>query len=89
MGNAKSLRNYMPYNGIIGLNLPNTLNAQEINYESGQQLIMTSDGLKTRWDIVKHPAIFRYDLSILAATLLKDFARNTDDMSVIACKINL
>ena len=89
MGNAKTLKSYLPYNGIIGLNLPNTLNAQEINYESGQQLIMTSDGLKTRWDIAKYPAISRYDLSIPAAILLKDFARNTDDMSVIACKINL
>lgn len=84
-----SMKNYMPYNGIIGLNAPNTLNVQEIGYEKGQQIILCSDGIKTKWDIVRYPAIVRYDLSILAATLVKDFARLTDDMSVAACKINL
>ena len=86
---AADTRNYMPYNGIIGLNVPNTLNFQEVEHEKGQQLIMTSDGLKTRWEPVKYPAIYRYDLAILSASILKDFARNTDDMSVAACKINI
>ena len=79
----------MSYNGIIGLNVPKTLNAQEIEYENGQHIIMCSDGLKSRWDTIKYPAILRYDLSIMSASLLKDFTRNTDDMSVVACKINL
>ena len=79
----------MPYNGIIGLNVPRTLNAQELDYERGQHLIMCSDGLKSKWDTVRYPAIQRYDASILCASLLKDYARNTDDMSVAVCKINL
>ena len=79
----------MSYNGIIGLNVPNTLNAQEVAYEKDQQIIMCSDGIKSRWDTIKYPAITRYDLSILSASLLKDFARYTDDMSVVACKINV
>lgn len=82
-------KGYMAYNGIIGLNVPNTLNAQEAPYEPGQHIIMCSDGIKTRWDSIKYPAILRYDLSIVSASLLKDFARNTDDMSVVTCKINL
>ena len=81
-------KNYMAYNGIIGLNLPRSLNAQETSYEKGQHLIMCSDGLKSRWDAIKYPGILRYDLSVLAAALWKDFARNTDDMSVLTCKIN-
>lgn len=86
---AANAKNYLAYNGIIGLNVPNTLNSQEIEYEKGQQVIMCSDGIKSRWDTVKYPAISRYDLTILSASILKDFARNTDDMSVAACKINL
>lgn len=82
-------KNYMSYNGIIGLNVPNTLNAQEVNYEKGQYVIMCSDGLKSRWDASKYPGIVRFDLTILCACLLKDFARHTDDMSVAVCKINL
>jgi len=82
-------KNYMSYNGIVGLNVPNTLTAQETEYEKGQYLVMCSDGLKSRWDTGRHPGVLRYDLSILAAALMKDFARNTDDMSVLTCKINL
>ncbi len=82
-------KNYMAYNGIIGLNVPNTLNTQEVEYEKGQYIILCSDGIKSRWDTIKYPAIIRYDLSILAATIIKDYSRNTDDMSVVCCKINL
>lgn len=86
---ASNARAYMPYNGIIGLNVPNSLNTQEIAYEKGQQILMTSDGLKSRWEAIKYPSIYRYDIAVLGAAVLKDFARNTDDMSVAACKINL
>ena len=82
-------KNMMAYNGIIGLNVPRTLNSQEVNYEKGQHIIMCSDGIKSKWDTVKFGAIQRYDASILSATLIKDFARYTDDMSVAVCRVNL
>lgn len=82
------MKNYMAYNGIIGLNVPKTLNAQEVPYEKGQNLILCSDGIKTRWDMLKYTAITRYDLSILCAAILKDYTRNTDDASVATVKIN-
>lgn len=82
-------KGYMAYNGIIGLNVPRNLNAQELPYENGQHLIMCSDGIKSRWDTLKYTGILRYDLSILAASIVKDFARNTDDMSVLTCKIKV
>ena len=85
-GNTKNL---MAYNGIIGLNVPKTLNAQVVDYEKGQYIIMCSDGLKSKWDVIRYAAIQRYDASILSASVLKDYARNTDDMSVAVCKINL
>lgn len=87
--NSFESKNFMPYNGIIGLNMPRTLKPQEIVYEKGQFLIMCSDGLKSKWDTLRYAAIPRYDPSIISAALLKDYARNTDDMSVAVCKINL
>lgn len=81
-------RNFMPYNGIIGLNVPNTLSAQEAPFEKNQVLIMGSDGLTSRWDLLKMPSVLRYDFSILLSSLVKDFARYTDDTSIMACKIN-
>ena len=81
-------KSYMSYNGIIGLNVPRVLNAQRITHEKGQQIILCSDGLRSRWDTLKYTGIIRYDLSILATALIKDFSRNTDDSSVAICKIN-
>ncbi|RYG47286.1 MAG: hypothetical protein EOO01_15045 [Chitinophagaceae bacterium] len=89
LGSGTETKNLMPYNGIIGLNVPRTLNTQELDYERGQHLIMCSDGLKSKWDTIRYPAIHRYDASVLCASILKDNARNTDDMCVAVCKINL
>jgi Anti-sigma regulatory factor (Ser/Thr protein kinase) len=82
-------KNYMAYNGIIGLNVPRTLNAQEIEHEKGQVLVMCSDGLKSRWETTRFTGILRCDLSILAAALYKEYTRNNDDASVAVCKINM
>jgi len=81
-------KNYMSYNGIIGLNMPRTMHTQEFAGEKGQYLIMCSDGIKSRWETLKYTGISRCDLSLLAASLIKDFNRNTDDVSVAVCKIN-
>lgn len=81
-------KNYMSYNGIIGLNLPRSMNSQQIMHEKGQYMIMCSDGLRSRWDTLKYAGILRYDLTMLAASLFKDYTRTTDDASVAICKIN-
>lgn len=82
-------KNYIAYNGIVGLNIPNSMNDQVLPYDKGQQIIMCSDGMKSRWDTLRHPGIFRHDLSVAAAILYKDFARHTDDFSIAIGKINL
>lgn len=82
-------RSNMPYNGIIGLNVPRTLNEHEVPYEKGQQLIMCSDGMKSKWDTLKYYSIFRYDATVACAALLKDYARQTDDMSIAICKLSI
>jgi anti-sigma regulatory factor (Ser/Thr protein kinase) len=77
----------MPYNGILGHNIPRSMQDTAL-LNSGQTLVMASDGIKTKWDHNKYPTLFKYDLSITAAVLFKDFARFTDDMSVAVIKIN-
>ncbi|RYY96191.1 MAG: serine/threonine protein kinase [Chitinophagaceae bacterium] len=86
---AMSSRNHNSYNGIVGLNMPNTLNDQLLDYEKGQTIVMCSDGIKSKWDLQRLTGIQRYDLSLLNAALFKEFARQTDDMSVASCKINV
>lgn len=80
-------KHYMSYNGIVGLNIPGTMNDTIIPAEKNQQLIMCSDGLRTRWDIGKYPSILKYDGMLLAAALYKDFNRRTDDSSVFIGKV--
>lgn len=87
MGNGSS-KNYLSYNGIIGMNVPNTMNEQVVPFEKGQILIFCSDGIKSKWDLTRLPGILRCDAAIIAAAIYKDFARNTDDMSVAVIKLN-
>jgi hypothetical protein len=71
------------------VNVPNSLQEQVVEHERGQIMLLCSDGILTRWDVQKFSAVFKYDLSILAAVIYKDFGRKTDDMSVIAGRVNV
>jgi len=82
-------KNYTPYNGILGHNIPRTLNDSFQDLEKYQTLIMHSDGLRTRWNLTDLPGILKYDPNVIAAVLYKDNARHNDDMSVFAAKINI
>lgn len=82
------VKTYMSYNGVLGLNIPNTMKDLVTPAERGQVLIMCSDGIKTKWDTAKYPNIFKYDLSIILAVIFKDHARRTDDMGLLAVKCN-
>lgn len=82
-----NLKNHMSYNGIVGHNIPNTMNEQKYSAAEFNQLILCSDGIKTRIEQSRYPLMYKYDLSILAAAIYKDHARRTDDMSVVVAKV--
>jgi len=85
---AVAMKNHMSYNGIVGHNIPNTINDQQYDSNAYNQAILTSDGIRTRWEISKYPMINKYDPTVLCAALYKDHARRTDDMSVVVIKTN-
>jgi len=80
-------KSYLSYNGIIGHNIPGTLNDQELSMNDYQQVMLCSDGIRSRWEYAKHPTIHKYDLSVQAAAIYKEFGRRTDDMSVVIGRI--
>ncbi|MBK0379710.1 ATP-binding protein [Mucilaginibacter segetis] len=84
---AVNLKNHMSYNGIVGHNIPNTMNDQSYPAEDYNQVMLCSDGIKTRIDMARYPWMYKYDLTILAAAIYKDHARRNDDMSVVIAKI--
>lgn len=82
-------KHYMAYNGIVGLNIPGSMKETVIDAERNQQLIMCSDGIRTRWDLTKYPSVYKYDSMLLSAALYKDFSRGTDDSSIFIGKVIL
>jgi anti-sigma regulatory factor (Ser/Thr protein kinase) len=81
-------KNYMSYNGTIGLNIPTSMNSSKFAAERNQFLVMASDGIRTRWDLSKFPSILKYDNMVMAAAVYKDFNRGTDDASVVIAKVS-
>jgi anti-sigma regulatory factor (Ser/Thr protein kinase) len=84
---AVNFKNHMSYNGIVGHNIPNTMNDQIYSAEEYNQIMLCSDGIKTRIEMARYPLMYKYDLTILAAAIYKDHARRSDDMSVVIAKI--
>lgn len=82
-----SYKNYMAYNGTLGLNIPNSLKDSVFQAEKNQHVIMASDGIRSRWDLTKYPSILKYDGTVLAAAIYKDFTRRTDDASILTAKV--
>ena len=80
-------KNHMSYNGTIGLNIPTSMKASVVQADRNQHLIMCSDGVKSRWDITRYPAILKYDSMILAGAIYKDFVRRNDDASILIAKV--
>ena len=87
MSGPVSFKNHMSYNGIVGHNIPTTMSDQEYHLEDFNQVMLCSDGIKTRIDMAKYPSMYKYDLAVLAAAIYKDHARRNDDMSVVIAKV--
>lgn len=80
-------RNYIGHNGIISVNVPTRIENAVWEMEKFQLLVCCSDGIKTRWDLLRYPSILKYDPMIIAAAIYKDHARKTDDMTVLIIKV--
>lgn len=82
-----TFRNHMSYNGIVGHNIPGSMSDQQYPADQFNEIVLCSDGIKTRWDLAKYPQMYKYDLTVLAAAIYKDHARRNDDMSVVVAKL--
>ena len=80
-------KTYTPYNGIIGHNIPRTLNSTTVPYLKHQIIIMHSDGLKTRWNLNDLISIIKQGPGLIASSLYKDNMRGTDDATILVGKI--
>ncbi|MCC9137460.1 SpoIIE family protein phosphatase [Pontibacter silvestris] len=79
-------KSIISYNGILGHNVPNTLNNQQLDWGRNKLLVLHSDGLKSRWDLAKYPNLQRHHPTTIASVIYKDNSRQTDDTLVVVCK---
>jgi anti-sigma regulatory factor (Ser/Thr protein kinase) len=79
-------RNIIAYNGIVGYNIPGSMSDQQLSQEDYPQFIACSDGIRSRWDVTKFPTVLQHHGTVIATALYKEFARGTDDSSIIVCK---
>lgn len=79
-------RQLMSHNGIVGHNMRKV---QEFTLPCGPGalVILASDGITTQWDLDQHPGLVACDPSIIAAVLLRDYARGRDDASVLVQRV--
>ncbi|WP_428662828.1 ATP-binding protein [Runella sp.] len=80
-------KNCISHNGIIGMNIPNTIDSYRVPADTYPGIIMYSDGIRNRWNPAKFPFILNYDSSIIASVIFKDNARRTDDMTILTGKV--
>jgi hypothetical protein len=53
-------------------------------WREGEQLVMHTDGLTTRWRLDDYPNVRAHDPAITAAVLHRDASRGRDDATVLA-----
>lgn len=85
--NGLENKTYTPYNGIIGHNIPRTLNSTILPYKKHQIMVMHSDGLRTRWNLNDFTSILKQNSGIIASSILKENIRGTDDATILVAKI--
>jgi anti-sigma regulatory factor (Ser/Thr protein kinase) len=55
-------------------------------WQKGALLILHSDGLGTRWNLDTYPGLLHRHPSLIAGVLYRDFARKSDDATVVVVK---
>lgn len=80
-------KNLISTNGIVGHALSGSLLPQTYDAAPYQWLILTSDGLKTRWDLARYAGLSAHDPSLIAAVLYRDHVRGTDDTLVLVAAV--
>ncbi|PSR56864.1 stage II sporulation protein E [Adhaeribacter arboris] len=83
---AEGSKSIISYNGIVGHNIPNTLHDHHLPWNNSYVFVLHSDGLKSRWELARHPDLLKHDPSVIAAVLYKEGTRKTDDTLVIVGK---
>lgn len=75
----------IPANGTLGARLAR-VPVWAHDWTPGATAIMTSDGISTSWDIAAYPKLLDHDAQLVAAVIMRDHHRTTDDATVMVVR---
>lgn len=73
-------------NGTLGLRLPERIHVLTGKWTDGATLVLASDGLSQTWDVKDYPGLLRREVQMLAGVLVRDYARDSDDATVLVAR---
>jgi len=71
--------------GTVGYNM-RLVREVSVEWTARSAMILTTDGLSTRWNLNRHAGLIQHHPSLIAAVLHRDFARDSDDATVVVVK---
>jgi len=71
--------------GTVGYNM-RLIREVSVEWNARSAMVLTTDGLSTRWNLNRHPGLMQHHPSLIAAVLHRDFARDSDDATVVVVK---
>jgi hypothetical protein len=81
----ESVQHLISTDGTVGYNM-RTVRESELGWNQNSALVVSTDGLSTRWNLSRHPGLMQHHPSLIAAVLHRDFARDNDDATVLVVK---
>lgn len=85
VASGESIQHLLSTDGTVGYNM-RLVRQSSIEWTPRSVIILTTDGLSTRWNLNRHPGLIQHHPSLIAAVLHRDFARDTDDATVVVVK---
>jgi anti-sigma regulatory factor (Ser/Thr protein kinase) len=71
--------------GIVGYQIRSVRGTQRA-WSRGDTIVISSDGLSSRWNMTRYPDLLLRHPVVTASVLFRDFARDTDDATVVVAR---
>ena len=86
VGPAGPSRSLLSHNGIVGVEVRKPQQFEH-PWQSGDLLIMHSDGLSERWKLDDYAGLANADTAVIAAVLYRDAKRGRDDATILVVRL--
>lgn len=78
-----TVKQLVTQHGTLGQAVPSNLREERYGFPPNAQLVLCSDGIRSRWSLDDHPGLAGRDPALIAAVLWRDLARGRDDASIV------